>query len=67
MPQAGSQIVSPGRGSHDVDDGLDQRPWREVLPGAGLDVLGVLLQQAFVDLGLDVDVRAGSSSRRRSA
>ena len=47
-----------GPGVHHVDDGLDERPRREVLPRAGLDVLGVLLQQPFVDLGLDVDAGA---------
>ena len=32
-------------GPHHIDDGLDQGTRREVLPGAGLHVLGVALQQ----------------------
>ena len=45
---------SVGFGAHHVDDGLDQRARREVLPGAGLDVLGVALQQRLVGVALDV-------------
>ena len=56
MPQAGSQTVSPTRGPDDLDDGLDERARREVLPGPALGVLGVLLEQALVDLALDVHV-----------
>jgi hypothetical protein len=52
-------------GLHHVDHGLDERPRGEVLARARLDVLGVLLQQPFVDVGLDVDVEAGARSRRR--
>ena len=49
MPQAGSQIVWPGCGSHDFDHGVDERARGEVLAGAALHVGGVLLQQALVD------------------
>ena len=56
VPQAGSQIVMPGCGPHDLDDRPDQRPRREVLAGAGLDVLGVLLEQPLVGVALDVGV-----------
>ena len=55
---AGSQMVSPGVGAHDIHDGLDQRARGEVLARAALGVLGVLLQQAFVDFALDVDIQA---------
>ena len=46
-----------GGGLHDVDDGLDERARGEILPGAGFGVLGVLLQQAFVDLAFDVHLQ----------
>ena len=45
-------VVGPG--PHHVHDGLDQRAWREVLPGAGLHVLGVALQQRLVGVALHV-------------
>ena len=48
----------PRRWAHDIDDRSDQRTRGEVLARARLDVLGVLLQQAFVDFALDVDVEA---------
>jgi hypothetical protein len=41
-------------GAHHVHDGLDQRARGEVLPRSGFDVLGVLLQQPLVNVGLDV-------------
>jgi hypothetical protein len=40
--------------AHHVDDGIDQGARREVLAGAGLGVLGVLFEQAFVDIAFDV-------------
>ena len=43
-----------GLGRDDIDHGLDQRPRGEVLAGAGLGVLGVLLQQPLVGIALDV-------------
>src|SRR5579884_1404076 len=45
-----------GGGVHHLDDGLDQRARGEVLPGAGLGVLGVLLKQALVDGAFHVEV-----------
>ena len=42
-------------GSTTVDDRVDQRARREVLAGAGLDVLGALAQQLLVGVALDVD------------
>ncbi len=39
---------------HDIDNGLDQRTRGEVLAGAGLGVLGILFQQAFVGIALHV-------------
>ncbi len=39
---------------HAVDDRLDERARREVLPRAALDVLGVPLQQALVGVALHV-------------
>ena len=44
----------PGLRGHDIHDGLDQRARGEVLAGAGLGVLGVLFQQAFVGIALHV-------------
>ena len=46
----------PGRRLHHVDDCLDQRPRREVLAGARLRVLGVLLEQALVGRPFDVSI-----------
>ena len=66
VPQAGSQIVVARLGPHHLDDRLDQRPRREVLAGARLDVLGVLLQQPLVGVALHVGVERQSSSRGRS-
>ena len=43
--------------SHDVDDGPDQGTRREVLAGATLDVLGVLLQQPLVGIPFDVGIQ----------
>ena len=43
-----------GAGAHHVHDGPDQRARREVLPGAGLHVLGVALQQRLVGVALHV-------------
>jgi len=40
--------------AHDFNDGVDQDTGREVLAGAGLGILGVLFEQAFVDVALDV-------------
>ena len=45
-----------GTGAHAVDDGVDERARGEVLAGAALGVLGVLLQQALVGVALDVDI-----------
>jgi hypothetical protein len=44
------------RRPHHVDDSLDERTRGEVLAGAGLDVLGILLQQPLVDRAFHVDV-----------
>ncbi len=41
-------------GTHDLDDGVDQDTRREVLAGSGLGVLGVLFEEAFVDIALYV-------------
>ena len=58
----------PGRGVRDgvvrsglnaVDDGLDERPGGEVLPGAGLDVLGSLREKLLVGVALDVGAGCG--------
>jgi len=46
----------PRLGTHHLDERADQRPRREVLTGARLDVLGVLLEQSFVRVALDVGV-----------
>ena len=54
MPLAGSQMVSSGTGVHHIHHGPDQRTRREVLPRAGLHVLGVALQQRFVGVALHV-------------
>ena len=43
-----------GLGAHDLDDGVDQDARREILAGPGLGVLGVLFEEAFVDVALDV-------------
>jgi hypothetical protein len=43
-----------GLGAHALHHGLDERARREVLPGAALGVLGVLLQQALVDVALHI-------------
>ena len=45
-------------GGHGFHDGLDERARGEVLAGAALHVLGVLLQQAFVNLALHVEAQA---------
>ena len=44
-------------GVHDFHHGLDEGPRGEVLARAALGILGVLFQQAFVDLALGVDVQ----------
>ena len=44
----------PRLGGDDVDDRLDQRPRGEVLAGAALGVLGVLLQQPLVGVPLHI-------------
>jgi len=44
---------------HHVDHRLDQRSGGEVLAGAGLGVGGVLLEQPFVGVALDVGVDSG--------
>ena len=46
-----------GFGLHDFDHRFDERARREILPGAALGVFSVLLQQAFVNFALDVDVQ----------
>jgi hypothetical protein len=46
----------PGLGAHHLDERADQRPRREVLAGAGLDVLRVLLEQTLIGVALDVGV-----------
>ena len=43
-----------GLRGHHIHNGLDQRARSEVLAGAGLGVLGVLFQQAFVGIALHV-------------
>src|ERR1017187_2066667 len=40
--------------AHDFDDGIDEDTRREVLAGAALGVLGVLFEQAFVDVAFHV-------------
>ena len=47
----------PGLGLHHFDQPANQRSRREVLTRAGLDVLGVLLQQPLVRVALDVGVK----------
>ena len=59
MPQAGSATVSSGRRLDAVDHGGDQSPGGEVLPRAGLDVLGALGEQLLVGVALDVGARGG--------
>lgn len=39
-----------GLGIHEVDDGVDEGSWGEVLAGAGFGFVGVLLEQAFVEV-----------------
>ena len=60
-----------GLRGHHVHHGLDQRARGEVLAGAGLGVLGVLLQQALVGVALHVGAHRRPSfpcrSGRRSA
>ena len=63
----GRTMTSPGCGLDAVDDGVDERPGREVLPGAALDVLGVLLQQPLVGVALHVGGHRRASSPCRSA
>ena len=58
VPQAGSQISLAGLGPDAIDDRLDQRPRREVLAGAALGVLRVLLEQPLVGVALHVGVEA---------
>ena len=55
---AGGGVAEPdsGFGAHHVDNRLDQGAGREVLSGAGLDVLGVFGQQPLVGVALDVGV-----------
>ena len=43
-----------GLGAQALDHGLDEGPGGEVLTGTGLDILGVFLEQALVDLALDI-------------
>ena len=45
-----------GAWAHHVHDGPDQRARREVLPGAGLHILGVALQQRLVGVALHVGI-----------
>ncbi len=45
-----------GLGAQHLHHGLDQRARGEVLTRAALDVFGVFLQQALVDLAFDVDI-----------
>ena len=40
------------------NDGIDQRPRSEILPGPALGVLGVPLQQPFVSVTLEIGVEA---------
>ena len=58
MPHAGSQMVSPGFGTHHVHDGANEGAGREVLARAALGVLGVLLQEPLVCIALHVGVEA---------
>jgi len=44
--------------AHDLDHGLDEGAGGKVLARAALDVFGVFLEQALVDLALDVYVQA---------
>lgn len=43
--------------AHCLDDGVDQSARREILAGAGLGILRVLFEQAFVDIPLDVGAK----------
>ena len=40
------------------DNGIDQGARREILPGAGFDLGGIALQEAFIDCAFDVDFEA---------
>ena len=42
---------------HDVNNRVNQRSWREVLPSAALLVLSVLLQDAFIKRPLEVPIQ----------
>ena len=64
MPQAGSQIVSPGSGACTSTIAWISGAGREVLAGAALGVLGVLLQQALVGVALHVGVERRSTVSR---
>jgi hypothetical protein len=42
---------------HHIHDGFDERTRGEVLARAGLGILGILFEQAFVDLAFDIDIQ----------
>ena len=65
MPQAGSQIVVAGLGCITSTMAWMSGARREVLAGAGLGVLGVLLEQPLVGVALDVGARARTTARCR--
>jgi hypothetical protein len=59
--------VQPVRTARDaVHHGLDQRPRREALAGAGLDVLRVALQQPLVGVAIHVGIADQFSASTRS-
>jgi hypothetical protein len=59
VPQAGSQMVWPGCGAMTSTMAAMSGRGREVLAGAALHVLGVLLQQALVGVALHIGVEGG--------
>src|SRR5438093_1178530 len=51
-----SRSLSPSAFTTVIDERADQRSWREVLPGSGLNVFGVLFKQPFIGVALNVGV-----------
>lgn len=49
-PAGGIAAALTESGLNELHHGVDERPWREVLPGSGLLFVGVLLQQPFVQV-----------------
>src|SRR5687768_8600804 len=48
-------------GPHDLDDGLDQRTWSEVLACSRLEVGGILLEKTLVEVSLTSASRISQS------